>query len=65
MRCFPLVSELAKASEVVAASKEFSDKPKPGIVLPHSPANFYLFFRVNYMQRRSAIVTTFPKISPL
>lgn len=66
MRRFPLVSELARASEVVFASKEFSNKPKAGIVLPHSPANFFqLFFRVSYVQRRSAVVAKFLKISPL
>lgn len=41
MRYSPLVSELAKASEVVSASKEFSDKPKSGIMLPHSPASSF------------------------
>lgn len=41
MRCSPLVSELAKASEVVSASEEFSDKPQSGIMLPHSPASSF------------------------
>jgi len=37
-----------------------------GIMLPHSPASsFQLLFRVNYMQRRSAIVAKSPKISSL